>query len=424
MNNILNLADNTACVVLGGSSITGLSRTGDVHKSSFYPTTVEEYLQGLVDAALEYGTLQKDKKGVLLVAAPGAFQNEGVIAGLPANFHRVKEDALQRGMPNLYFKKLLEQELSNRGYDQIAAFGYNDAVPALLATMCQPNTDYVLNKFEEELGDNDQSQYAIKYMINGTGTGEATLLPDTRQVITAEKGHLKPTLLWYQLNPFFQFMTQTSIVGENRSIERLIAGGPTEKSIRHFSKILKAALDILRNAAHPLRDGLALELGFSNYTELTEADSNSGLLSMNVDDTNKSILHILSTFILQNNPLALAFQRIFVRALGVSMAYMHFAIGEMPDEPLHTFIGPRSVRRSALGFIRTDGSTTALMGTDPAVWELLNKAAQEYANCVLNVNDLNISSLFRILNINEVFPHIHPDFGGMPSLAEHKLSLM
>lgn len=424
----LSLASGTACIVLGGSSITTLDSEGVVQKHDFYPKTVEDYFKGIVDYALEHGSLIKGQKGVLLVSAPGAFQNEGAIAGLPPSFHKVKEDAEQRGFPNLFFRQLLEEELASRGYESVKAYGYNDAVPALVATICQENTDEVLTAFEKKLGTYDRSKYAIKYMINGTGTGDATLMPDSKKVVTAEKGHLKPNLLWYQLNPLYKFATRFTIVGKNRTIERLVAGGPTQRSVRHFSKILKELLTVLNTQDSPHNDELSQILGFANYQELITYNQEQDLLGVALDEDNEmSLLQTLGSFIKLENKIAIAFRNAFAQALGSSMAYMNYVLGEMPDSPLNTFIGADDIRYSVLGFMRTDGSTTALLGNDEQAWALLNKNAQLYAEAILNMHgscpvkyDHNI--IFNILNINETFPNIHPDFGGLPQLAKDKLN--
>jgi hypothetical protein len=413
----LNLADGTSCVVLGGSSITTLSQNGEVKKHSFYPTTVEEYIKGIVDNALENGRLTKGNPGVLVVAAPGAFQNEGTVAGLPPNFHRVREDAIQRGMPNLFFKQLVEEELEERGYGSVKACGFNDAVPALTAILTQPNTQEVLQEFEGELKSQDRSTYAITYMINGTGTGEASIYPDNNKIVTAERGHLKPNLLWYELNPFFKFITRFAIVGKNRSIERLIAGGPDKREARHFTKILNAVLNVLNQPKHPEALELAKILGFSSYDEMLKADGENGILKVKIDTDKASSLLQLGQATKAGSKLAIQFRNIFAKALGSSLAHMHFAIGEMPDPPLNTFIGPNDVRRSALAFIRSDGSTTALLAGDQEAWQILQESAQAYANGILSCN----SHLFKVRDINTTFPNIHPDFGGLPVLAEKKL---
>ena len=98
---------------------------------------------------------------------------------------------------------------------------------------------------------------------------------------------------------------------------------------------------------------------------------------------------------------------------------MHFAIGEMPDAPLNTFIGPEQVRSYALGFLRSDGSTTALFAGDQEAWNIIEQSASDYAKYISASN----SHCFKVLNINDTFPHIHPDFGGLPKLAEQKLVL-
>ncbi|MDX1918671.1 MAG: hypothetical protein SFT81_05980 [Candidatus Caenarcaniphilales bacterium] len=416
----LELVVGCSCVVVGGSSLTSLSSKGEVEKHHFYPTSVEEYINGIVDAALQYGRLEKSKPGVLMVAAPGAFQNEGTIACLPPNFHRVQEDARQRGMPNLFFRSLVEEELQKRGFDQVKAYGYNDAVPALVATLTQPNTEEVLTEFEEELASKERSDYAVAYMINGTGTGEAAIYPDSHRIVTAEKGHLKPNFLWYELNPFFKYITRLPIVGQNRSIERLIAGGPHRREIRHFTKILNAVLDLLVLEEHPDQAGLVRALGYPSIGALRKADTPSGLLKIHLtqkkEASNLGIGH-LSDGIKSNSDLAVRLRNIFARAVGSAFAYMHFAIGEMPDTPLNTFIGPNDIRCSALGFIRSDGSTTALLGGDPKVWEILEHGAQDYSKAMLD----GTPHLFRVKEINHTFPDIHPDFGGLPALAAAKL---
>jgi hypothetical protein len=411
-------AEGTACVVLGGSSLTSLDTKGEVKKHSFYPTSVEEYIKGIVEIGLDHSNLSKDKPGVLVVAAPGAFQNEGTIAGLPPNFHRVREDAIQRGMPNLFFRQLVEDELEKRGYIHVKAFGYNDAVPALSAVMSQSNTEEVLGTFEKELKNTDRSEYAIVYMINGTGTGEATLNPDSNKIVTAEKGHLKPNLLWYELNPFFKFMTRFPIVGQNRSIERLVAGGPDKREARHFTKILNAVLDVLNDKKNPELEGLSRVLGFTNYDELLRADGENGILKTKMSTETASSLVQLGQAVKAGSKLAIEFRNIFAKALGASLAHMHFAIGEMPDPPLNTFIGPIEVRNSFLGFLRSDGSTTALIAGNDEAWTLLEQTAQNYAKAILDGRP----HLLRVKDINSTFPNIHPDFGGLPTLAENKLA--
>ncbi len=415
-SNCLELTNNTACLVVGGSSITSLSASGNIDKHSFYPKTLEEYLNGIVDTALQYGRLNKNTKGVAIIALAGAVQREGELVGLTENFRLVREDAQQqKGMHILLFRQLVEEEFAKRGYN-IRVFGYNDTVPALSAIISQPNTNEVLNNFEEELGIHDKSLYSLKYMINGTGTGEASLNPDTAIITTAEKGHLKPNYLWYTINPFFKFITRFAIVGENRSIERSLAGGPAQRSVRHFSKILNEVIMVLKNKNHAEVEGLSQVLGFRNREELVKADGINGVLNIIPDETKPSVLPDLGKAIERGSQVAINIKNAFARGLGSSMAYMHFAMGEMPDTPLNTFIGPNDIRESALGFIRNDASTTALL-TGKEVWETLNQSAQQYANAVL----INKPNLFKVLNINEVFPNIHPDFGGLPALAESKL---
>jgi|GEM_PF-3959043 len=413
---MIDLQEGTACVVLGGSSITTLSPSGEINKNQFYPTSLEEYVKGIVEASLSHGRLQKSRPGVLLVSAPGAFQNEGAIAGLPPNFHRVKEDALQRGIPNLFFRELVESELNKRGYGEVLAYGYNDAAPALAAVLSQSNTEEVLSGFETELNVK-RSDYAIKYIINGTGTGEASLYPDNSKILTAEKGHLKPNFLWYELNPFFKYITCLSVVGQNRSIERLLAGGPEQRTIRHFTKIFNAVVDSLKDPESPFLQGLSEVLGFQNYQELQEADGQNGLLSLSKQDSSLS-LKDLGVCIEAGSAVALSIRNAFARALGSAAAYMHFVVGEMPDTPLNTFIGPLDIRHSALAFIRSDGSTTALFAQDKEAWNILERGAQDYAKA--NLRDE--PHLFKVLNINEIFPNIHPDFGGLPELAADKLA--
>ncbi len=415
--NDLDLANNTSCVVLGGSSIATLAADGKVQKNSFYPASVQEYFTGIVEAAVNYGKLNKGEKGVLLIAAPGAFQNEGAIAGLPPNFHRVREDALQRGMPNLFFRQLIEEELFRQGYEKVKAYGFNDTVPALTATLSQPNTDQVLKSFEEELGIHDKSVYAIKYMINGTGTGEGGINPDTNRIVTAEKGHLKPDFLWYELNPFFKFVIRFPEIGQNRSIERLIAGGPDKREARHFTKILNAVLKILNDSQHQGLNELAQSLNFANYAELIKADGENGILKMTINTEKASSLIQLGEAIKNGSELASRFRDVFAKALGSSFALMNFSIGEMPDPPLKTFIGPNDIRASVLGFIRSDGSTTALLANSHEAWKLLEQNAKAYAQAVMGENH----HLFKVMDINATFPHIHPDFGGFPILAHKKL---
>lgn len=414
----LYLEEGTSCLVVGGSSLATLSSKGEVNKSPFYPSTVEEYMRGIVEAGINNGKLEKGKKGVLVIAAPGAFQNEGSIAGLPPNFHRVQDDARQRGMPNLFFRQLIEEELERKGYEDVSAYAYNDTVPALSATLTQPNTEAVLSEFEAELKSDDRSQYAIKYMINGTGTGEGVIYPDTHRIVTAEKGHLKADFLWYQLNPFFKYIIRFPEIGQNRSIERLIAGGPDRREARHFTKILNAILNILNNPKHSEIEGLSRAFGFSNYAELLQADGPSGILKIKMNTEEASSLIQLGQAIKTGSQLALKFRQIFAKALGSSLALMHFAIGEMPDPPLKTFIGPNDIRSSILGFIRSDGSTTALLTGDPDAWKLLEDNAKAYAKAMLG----DQPHLFRVLDINATFPNIHPDFGGLPVLAKKKLA--
>ncbi|HEY9885878.1 MAG TPA: hypothetical protein V6C96_01320 [Vampirovibrionales bacterium] len=414
----IELANGTSCVVLGGSSIATLSNNEEVKKNSFYPSSVDEYIKGIVEAGITNGKLEKDKKGILLVAAPGAFQNEGSIAGLPPNFHRVKEDAEQRGMPNLFFRQLLEDELFKQGYKEVKAFGYNDSVPALAATLAQPNTEEVLEAFENELGVKDRSKYAITYLINGTGTGEGAIHPDTNTIITAEKGHLKPDFLWYELNPFFKFITRFPKIGGNRTIERLVAGGPDKREARHFTKLLNAVLDVLNESDHKDNEELSRVLGFQNYAELIKADGESGILKQQMSTDEASSLVQLGQAIKRGSKLAVQFRNVFAQALGSSIARMHFAIGEMPDPPLNTFIGPQQVRSSLLGFIRSDGSTTALFANDEEPWKLLEQNAKAYAAALLP----RTKHLVKVVDINKTFPRIHPDFGGLPKLAEKKLA--
>lgn len=414
----LDLADNSSCLVLGGSSLTTLSADLSIQKHNFYPKTLDEYINGIVDAALQYGKLHKNHRGVLVTALAGAVQREGELVGLTDNFRLVRDDAVQRGMNNLFFRQLVEDEFVNRGYE-ISVFGYNDTVPALSATMSQPNTEAILREFEQELGTSDRSRYALKYMINGTGTGEATLLPDSGKIITAEKGHLKPCYLWYRLNPLFRFVTRLSVVGQNRTVERTIAGGPNQRSARHFSKILNEIISVLKDKSHPEADGLSVVLGFQSHADLMASDVPGGLLAITPDEDQPSSLIQLGQAVSRNSRPALAIRNAFARALGSAMAFMHFAIGEMPDVPLHTFIGLNEVRESALGFIRSDGSTTALLSTDTESWAILNRGARDYADAVLGADN---GHLFRILNINTAFPDIHPDFGGLPKLAEKKLA--
>ena len=414
----LALAPGTACVVVGGSSLTTLSAQGEVKKHSFYPGTLEEYTDGITTAALQYGRLERDTPGILLVAAPGAFQHEGRTATLPPSFAKVKDDSIQRGMPFLFFNQLIEEKFEKRGYHKVKVHGYNDTVPALMATMSQPNTPAVLGAFEGALHTSDRSTYAIKYLINGTGTGEASLLPDTNKIITAEKGHLKPNLLWYELNPFYKWATLLPDVGQNRTIERLVAGGPADRTPRHFTKIFNTILKELSTAQAEVNQELALALGFANHAELRNADGSSPQRLLNDQGLWPELtLKQLGAAIDAQNPLGLALQRVFARALGTAFAHMHFAIGEMPDSPLNTYIGALDVRRSALGFIRSDGSTTALLGNATATWKILETGAQEYAARVLSSTERH---LFTVLNMNVVFPHMHPDFGGLPTLAEKK----
>jgi hypothetical protein len=415
--NLLVPENNTSCVVMGGSSLATLSADGEVKKHPFYPNSVQEYIQGIVEAALSYGKLVKNEKGVLVIAAPGAFQNEGAIAGLPPNFHRVQDDAKQRGMPNLFFRQLVEEELKRKGYSHVKAYGYNDTVPALSATLTQPTTHEVLTAFEKELGSNDRSQYAIKYMINGTGTGEGVIYPDTHQIITAEKGHLKPNYLWYELNPFFKFIIRFPEIGQNRTIERLVAGGPDRREARHFTKILNAVITILNSHKHSELDELARVLEFKNFEELKAADGENGILKIKMNTEEASSLIQLGQAVQKGSILASRFKNAFAKALGSSLSLMHFAIGEMPDPPLKTFIGPNDIRPSVLGFIRSDGSTTALLGGDKEAWTLLEQNAKAYASACLPGK----KHLFRVLDINATFPDIHPDFGGLPALAHKKL---
>jgi hypothetical protein len=418
----LTLSDGTACIVLGGSSMALLATSGDVEKVSFYPKNLQEYLDGIVDSAIHSGKLKKNEAGVLVVAAPGAFHNEGTLVGLTDNFHRVRDDAIQRGMPNIFFRDLVEAELAKKGYNKTKVYGYNDTVPAISATLGQPNTEEVLQTFERELYSKerdikDRSQYVIKYMINGTGTGDASMFPDTGKVLTCEKGHLKPDFLWYQINPFFKYVTRLQVVGQNRTIERLIAGGPNNREARHFTRILNTVLNVLNNPQDPEANDIAKVLGFQNYDEMLRADGPNGILTTKINTEGASSLQQIGEAILKGSGLALNIRDIFARALGSAMAFMHFAIGEMPDVPLNTFISPADVRYSALGFIRSDGSTTALLGTEGRGWEILEKAAQEYAHAIVG----NKPHLFKVLNINTTFPNIHPDFGGLPHLAKTKL---
>ncbi|MDJ0626031.1 MAG: hypothetical protein QNJ31_06675 [Candidatus Caenarcaniphilales bacterium] len=414
----IELKSGTSCVVLGGSSIATLSSNGEVQKNQFYPNSVAEYVKGIVDAGISYGKIEKDKKGVLVIAAPGAFQNEGAIAGLPPNFHRVKEDAVQRGMPNLFFRQLIEEELEKRGYKETKAYGYNDSVPALCATLTQENTEEVLKDFENELGIHNRSEYSINYIINGTGTGEGEIEPDTQKVRTAEKGHLKPDYLWYELNPFFKFIIRFPEIGQNRTIERLVAGGPDRREARHFTKILNAILNILNSSDHPDIQGLSRVLGFKNYEELIRADGENGILKTQFDTEEASSLVQLGQAIKDGSKLAVEFRNVFAKAIGSSLAMMHFAIGEMPDPPLKTFIGPNDIRSSILGFIRSDGSTTALFAGEQNAWKLLEENTKAYAKAMVG----DKPHLVRVLDINGTFPNIHPDFGGLPALAANKLT--
>jgi hypothetical protein len=414
----LNLKEGTACVVLGGSSIAILTADGEVLKNPFYPNSVEEYIKGIVDAAVKHGRLKQDQPSVLLVAAPGAFQNEGAIAGLPPNFHRVQEDAKQRGMPNLFFRELVEEELSKYGYEKVRAYGYNDTVPALTATLSQPNTEEVLASFEKEAKVSNRGEYAISYLINGTGTGEGAIYPDTQKIITAEKGHLTPDYLWYELNPFFKYIIRFPQIGQNRSIERLVAGGPDRREPRHFTKILNAVLDILSASSYTdIQNELSVTLGFKNYQELVAADGSNGILRIKLTTEGASSLVELGQAIKEGSELAKRFRNVFAKAIGASLARMHFSIGEMPDPPLKTFIGPGEIRSSVLGFIRSDGSTTALFAGQKEVWKLLEDNAKAYAAAVLG----DKPHLFKVMDINSTFPNIHPDFGGLPALAEQKL---
>ncbi|MDX1919111.1 MAG: hypothetical protein SFU25_00070 [Candidatus Caenarcaniphilales bacterium] len=415
----LNLEDGTSCVVLGGSSIATLSDKGEVKKHPFYPNSVEDYIKGIVDSGLSYGKLQKGKPGILLVAAPGAFQNEGAIAGLPPNFHRVQEDAKQRGMPNLFFRQLIEEELEKRGYEQVKAYGYNDTVPALTATLCQPNAEEVLKDFEKKLGTNDRSEYAITYLINGTGTGEGAIYPNNHKIVTAEKGHLTPDYLWYELNPFFKYIIRFPQIGQNRTIERLVAGGPDRREPRHFTKILNVILDILNDQnRREVHEELSQALEFKNYQELLKADGENGILKIKFTTEGSSSLVELGQAIGAGSHLAVRLRNIFAKAIGASIARMHFAIGEMPDPPLKTFVGPNEIRSSVLGFIRSDGSTTALFSGQPEAWSLLENNAKAYAKALLG----DKKHLFQVMDINSTFPNIHPDFGGLPALAAQKLS--
>ena len=255
-------------------------------------------------------------------------------------------------------------------------------------------------------------------MINGTGTGEAAIYPDNNKIVTAEKGHLKPNLLWYELNPFYKFITRFPIVGQNRSIERLIAGGPDRREARHFTKILNAVLDILNQPQNPDVEGLAQVLGFANYQELRQADGQHGILTTEISTEKASSLLQLGQAVQKGSKLAIELRNAFAMALGSSLAHMHFAIGEMPDPPLNTFIGPNEIRSSGLGFLRSDGSTTALLSDDKTAWDLVAKSAQDYAKSIM----CQKPHCFKVLNINSTFPNIHPDFGGLPSLAEKKLA--
>ncbi len=415
----LELSENTSCAIIGGSSLTTLSSKQEISKHGFYPKTVDEYINNLVDLALEFGKIKKGQKGSLVVALAGAVQSEGERVGLTENFRLVREDHLQRGMPYFFFKQLVEAELKERGYKEIEVFGYNDAVPAISAILCQENTEEVLSNFENELNLKGKDSYSIKYMINGTGTGEANLNPDTAKIITAEKGHLKPSLLWYELNPFFKFMSRFSVIGQNRSIERLIAGGPTHKSPRHFSRLFSTSIELLRKGNGNEQNELAIILGFENYEELVRADNPNNLLQSDINSLSEnSPLMKLGSAVKENNRLALSFSRVFANALGSSFACMHYSIGEMPDSPLNTFIGINDIRHSALGFIRSDGSTTALLSSDPEKWQILNNSAERYASLISNKPN---EKLFKILDINQTFPNIHPDFGGLPRLAAQKL---
>lgn len=417
-NNPLELEDGTSCVVLGGSSIATLSSNSEVKKNPFYPNSVEDYIKGIVEAGITYGRLNKDKAGILLVAAPGAFQNEGSIAGLPPNFHRVQEDARQRGMPNLFFRQLIEEELERKGYEQVKAYGYNDTVPALTATLSQPNTEEVLANLETQLGTDNKAEYAITYLINGTGTGEGAIHPDSQRIITAEKGHLTPDYLWYELNPFFKYIIKFPQIGQNRTIERLVAGGPDRREPRHFTKILNVILDILNDSNHrEIHEELAQSLGFKNHAELLKADGDNGILKIKFSTEEASSLVELGQAIKAGSKLAVEFRNVFAKAIGASIARMHFAIGEMPDPPLKTFIGPNEIRSSVLGFIRSDGSTTALFAGQAEAWSLLENNAKAYAKALLG----DKKHLFQVLDINSTFPNIHPDFGGLPALASKKL---
>lgn len=418
--NLLRLQENTACLVVGGSSITTLCEKGEINKHSFYPKNLDEYKDGIVSFALECGRLKKESAGVLLASLAGAVQREGELVGLTENFRLVREDAIQRGMPVLLFKKVIEEEFARRGYKNIKVFGYNDAVPALVATLNQPNTEEILKDFERKLGTSDRSLYSLKYLINGTGTGEATLSPDTREVITAEKGHLKPNYLWYRLNPFFRYVTRLPIVGENRTFERTIAGGPTERSARHFSKILNAVILCLQKKQNAEEaEGIARVLGFMNYEEFVKADGPNGLLKIQPEEDKPSSLPKLGQAVKNGSLPAARIRDAFARALGTAMAHMNFVVGQMPDVPLNTFIGINEIRSSALGFIRSDGSTTALLGKSPEAWQILNQSAREYCQAYLGDSE---SFAFEILDINETFPHVHPDFGGLPALAGFKLN--
>ncbi len=412
----LKLAEGTACLILGGSSLTTLAPDGSVEKHSFYPTNVEEFLGGILGGALGYGRLNKGKAGVLVLAGPGAFQNEGATVALVPSQHRVKDDAKQRGLSHFPLKQLLETRFREAGY-AVHVFAYNDAVPALTAVMSQPNTEQVLSDFEQKLSSPSRSSYAVKYMINGTGTGEATLHPDTLELITAEKGHLKPNYLWYELNPFFKLATQLPLVGQNRSIERLIAGGPDLREARHFTKILNAVIAVLRDPQHSLNAGFCHLLGFSSLEELTAADGKAGILGLDLQTEGASSLRSLGNALGHGSILAQRLRNKLARALGVSLAHLHFCIGEMPDAPLHTFIGVHDIRPSALAFLRSDGSTTALFANSPECWVELNRGARDYAFALLG----DRPHLLEVLDINSVFPNIHPDFGGLPELAASKL---
>jgi hypothetical protein len=410
----LALAAGTACVVVGGSSITTLDREGEISKIAFYPTSLDEYLEGIVDAALTSGRLVSDAPGVLLVSSPGAFQREGETAALPPNFHRVNDDAAQRGMPYLAFRDLLESFLKDKGYAQVQAYGYNDAVPALVAIPEQPQAGSVLAAL-------DARTSSLTYMVNGTGTGEASLWPDTKQVMTAEKGHLKPNLLWYRLNPFFEAASRISLVGANRSLERLMAGGPAEREPRHFTKILEAVLDVFerRRGDDVVRGVLAESLGLGSYQEVLDADSECGLLAMRrAGGAEESVLRLLPLAAKQGSRLAQRIQVAFAAGLGASLAHMHYAIGEMPDYPLKTFVYPHQVRPNVWGFIRSDGSTTAALSGSETAWRALRDNAHAYACAVTGNPDAEV----RIMDVNHCFPDIHPDFGGFPELAAQKLA--